>query len=38
MAGGLQSDVISPPFSFTPGVAPDLSIEPETLDAYEVGY
>lgn len=37
-AGGFQSDVISPPFAFTPGVAPDLSFEPETLDAYEIGY
>lgn len=37
-AGGFQSDVISPPFSFTPGVAPDLSFDPETLDAYEIGY
>ncbi|MBX3705648.1 MAG: TonB-dependent receptor [Pseudomonadales bacterium] len=37
-AGGFQSDVISPPFAFTPGVAPELSFEPETLDAYEVGF
>ena len=37
-AGGFQSDVISPPFVFVPGVAPDLGFEPETLDAYEVGF
>lgn len=37
-AGGFQSDVISPPFAFTPGVAPELSFDPETLDAYEVGF
>ncbi|HEX7035387.1 MAG TPA: TonB-dependent receptor [Pseudomonadales bacterium] len=37
-AGGFQADVISPPFAFTPGVAPDLSFDPETLDAYEIGF
>jgi iron complex outermembrane recepter protein len=37
-AGGFQSDVISPPFAFTPGVAPELSFEPETLDAFEIGF
>ena len=37
-AGGFQSDVISPPFAFVPGVAPELGFEPETLDAYEVGF
>jgi iron complex outermembrane receptor protein len=36
-AGGFQSDVISPPFAFVPGVAPDLTFEPEHLDAYEIG-
>jgi iron complex outermembrane receptor protein len=37
-AGGFQSDVISPPFQFTPGVAPDLSFDPEDLDSYEIGF
>ncbi|MDZ4866687.1 MAG: TonB-dependent receptor [Alphaproteobacteria bacterium] len=39
-AGGFQSDVISPPLPFPvgPGITPDLSFKPETLDAYEVGF
>jgi iron complex outermembrane receptor protein len=36
-AGGFQSDVISPPFAFVPGVPPNLSFDPEELDAYEIG-
>jgi len=39
-AGGFQSDVISPPLPFAvgPGIIPDLTFKPETLDAYEVGF
>ncbi len=39
-AGGFQSDVISPPLPFPvgPGITPDLTFKPETLDAYEAGF